>query len=190
MRTLILMLGMAVAGGAHGGPAPRVKMETSKGTIVLELYPAEAPKTVDNFLGYVERGFYDGTIFHRVIPGFVIQGGGFTSDYERKPTRAPVTNESDNGLDNERGTISMARTRDPHSATTQFFINLSDNDNLNHQGSQWGYAVFGKVVEGMDVVDAIAAVETGAAGPFRSDAPRQPVVIESARVVDAAPSGD
>lgn len=185
MRTLILMLGMAVAGGVQAADAPRVKLQTTKGTIVLELYPDKAPATVENFLGYVERGFYDGTIFHRVIPGFVIQGGGFTDDYERKATRDPITNESDNGLDNDRGTISMARTRDPHSATTQFFINLSDNANLNHRNGQWGYAVFGRVVEGMDVVDAIASVGTGAAGPFRQDAPKQPVAIESARRIDA-----
>lgn len=190
MRTLILMLGMAVAGGAQGAEAPRVKLETTKGTVVLELYPDKAPKTVENFLGYVERGFYDGTVFHRVIPGFVIQGGGFTADYERKATREPVANESDNGLDNDRGTISMARTRDPHSATTQFFINLADNENLNRRGGQWGYAVFGKVVEGMDVIDAIAAVETGAAGPFPRDAPQEPVVIESARRVETGESGD
>ncbi|MBA1148001.1 peptidyl-prolyl cis-trans isomerase [Ectothiorhodospiraceae bacterium WFHF3C12] len=184
------MLGMAVAGGAQGAEAPRVKFETSKGPIILELYPDKAPRTVENFLAYVEQGFYDGTIFHRVIPGFVIQGGGFTADYERKTTREPITNESDNGLDNARGTISMARTRDPHSATSQFFINLSDNDNLDHRGSDWGYAVFGKVVDGMEVVDAIAGVPTGAAGPFRSDAPRNVVMIESATRVPAGGAGE
>ena len=161
-----------------------VVLHTNLGDIRIELYDANAPKTVDNFLTYVRDGFYEDVIFHRVIPGFVIQGGGFTQAFERKQTRAPIPNESDNQLENERGTLSMARTSDPDSATSQFFINLSDNPPLDYRNGNWGYAVFGKVVDGMDVVDQIAALPTGAAGPFASDAPQQPAIIESAEVVD------
>jgi peptidyl-prolyl cis-trans isomerase B (cyclophilin B) len=142
---------------------------------------------VDNFLTYVNEGFYDGTIFHRVIEGFMIQGGGYTSDYTKKPTRAPIENEAANGLTNDRGTIAMARTADPHSATSQFFINHADNAFLDHTGKDprgWGYAVFGKVVDGMAVVDAIATVPTSRGGPFPKDAPTEMVVIEKAMVVD------
>ncbi len=163
--------------------APMVVMHTNLGDIKIELFDGNAPKTVENFKSYVEDGFYDGVIFHRVIPGFVIQGGGFTEDYERKQTKAPIQNESDNELDNDRGTLSMARTSDPHSASTQFFINLSDNASLNYRNGQWGYAVYGKVVEGMDVVDKIAAIQTGPAGPFPSEVPQETAVIESAEVV-------
>ena len=165
---------------------PRVQLQTNHGTIVLELDAAKAPKTVESFLGYVRDGFYDGTVFHRVIPGFMIQGGGFTSDLRQKETGPPVPNEADNGLKNRRGTIAMARTSDPHSATAQFFVNLVDNRPLDHTDksrSGWGYAVFGEVVEGMDVVDRIAAVPTGNAGG-QQNVPRQPVVIESATVVE------
>jgi peptidyl-prolyl cis-trans isomerase B (cyclophilin B) len=165
---------------------PRVQLQTSHGTIVLELDAAKAPKTVASFLGYVRDGFFDGTVFHRVIPGFMIQGGGFTSDLRQKPTGPPVENEADNGLQNRRGTIAMARTNDPHSATAQFFVNLVDNRPLDHTDKSrngWGYTVFGEVVEGMDVVDRIAAVPTGNAGGHQN-VPRQPVVIESARVVE------
>lgn len=165
----------------QGSDDPMVKMSTSLGTLVIELYPEKAPETVDNFLRYVDDGFYDGTIFHRVIPGFVLQGGGFTPEMARKPTREPVTNESDNGLQNLRGTLSMARLPDPHSATSQFFVNLVDNPHLDHQGGgQWGYAVFGKVVEGMPVVDEIAGVETTTRQGYR-DVPAEPVVIEEAQ---------
>ncbi len=163
----------------------QVTLQTSMGTFVLELDEAAAPATVENFLGYVRRGDYEGTIFHRVIPGFMIQGGGFDSEFERGPTAAPITNEADNGLQNTRGTIAMARTGDPHSATNQFFINLADNDFLDHRGknpSGWGYCVFGQVTEGMEVVDAIAALPRGAAGPFREDVPQQTVTIERATV--------
>ena len=138
-----------------------------------------APVSVENFLGYVESGFFDGTVFHRVIPGFMIQGGGYTADGRKKPTREPIRNEADNGLENLRGTVAMARTNDPHSATAQFFINTVDNGHLDHRGKNaagWGYAVFGKVVAGLDVVDAIAAVET------RGSAPAEPVVITKVRV--------
>ncbi len=165
---------------------PVVRMQTSMGDIVLELDSEKAPKTVANFLRYVEAGFYDGTTFHRVIEGFMIQGGGFTPDYTKKSTRDPVANEADNGLKNDRGTIAMARTSDPHSATAQFFINVVDNKVLNHSGPTrrgWGYAVFGRVTEGMDVVDKIRRVKTGAGGPFRQDAPQTPVIIEKMLVV-------
>ena len=161
-----------------------VVFKTNLGEIHIEVDEANAPVTADNFLQYVRDGFYDGVIFHRVIPGFVIQGGGFDETFQQKKTRAPITNESNNGLDNDRGTLSMARTNDPNSATAQFFINLNDNAPLNAAGSRPGYAVFGKVVSGMDVVDAIAEVPTGAAGPFRQDAPQDTVTIESAHIVD------
>lgn len=163
--------------------SPQVVMETSKGEIVLALYPDKAPLTVKNFLSYVDAGFYNGTIFHRVIPGFMLQGGGFSSDMQKKKTLAPVKNEADNGLKNDRGTIAMARTQDPHSASSQFFINTVDNAFLNYKGQTragWGYAVFGKVVKGMEVVDAISRVETGTHGRFR-DVPKTPVMIIKVR---------
>ncbi len=149
---------------------PKVNLQTNKGLIVIELYPDQAPQSVANFLAYVDAGFYDGTIFHRVIPDFMIQGGGFTADLEKKETRAPIPNEADNGLKNERGTLAMARTNDPHSATAQFFINHKDNAFLDHSGKNtrgWGYAVFGRVTDGMSVVDAIATTPTGAKGMFQ-----------------------
>lgn len=158
-------------------------LETSKGSIVLELYPDEAPETVKNFLGYVEDGFFDGTVFHRVIEGFMIQGGGFTADLERKETRPPIRNEASTGLSNERGTVAMARTNDPHSATSQFFINTGNNVRLDQGRGNPGYAAFGRVVEGMDVVDAIAGVRTGHKGGM-VDVPVEPVVIETAKVVE------
>ena len=151
-------------GKATTSKNPRVIIETSMGKIVLELYPDKAPKTVGNFLTYCKSGQYDGTVFHRVIPNFMIQGGGFTPNMKQKPTGQPITNEADNGLKNDRGTIAMARTQAPHSATAQFFINTVDNDFLNHRSKDqggWGYTVFGRVVEGMDVVDAISKVKTG-----------------------------
>lgn len=156
-----------------------VVMITNYGKISVELHPQEAPVTVENFVKYVEDRFYDGTIIHRVIPGFVIQGGGFTSAMEQKPTRSPIANEAANGLKNERGTLSMARTQDINSATSQFFVNLQDNQILDHGERDFGYAVFGKVAEGMDVVDQIAAVATRDSGPHQN-VPAEPVVIESA----------
>jgi len=160
-----------------------VKLETSMGNIVIELNEQAAPVTVKNFLGYVEEGFYDGTIFHRVIPGFMIQGGGFTTEMEQKETREAIVNEADNGLKNERGTIAMARQNDPDSATCQFFINHRDNGLLNYvENIKPGYAVFGKVIEAMDVVDAIASVVTTARMGY-NDVPVKPVVIQSARIV-------
>ncbi len=160
-----------------------VKLETSMGNIVIELNEQAAPVTVRNFLGYVEAGFYDGVIFHRVIPGFMIQGGGFTEQMTRKKTRDPIINEAKNGLSNMRGTIAMARTSDPNSATSQFFINHSDNDFLNYiDENKAGYAVFGKVTEGMDVVDAIAAVKTTTKNGM-DDVPVESVTIQSAKIV-------
>jgi peptidyl-prolyl cis-trans isomerase B (cyclophilin B) len=170
---------MAVAGN------PKVEMETSKGKMVIELFPEKAPETVKNFLNYVDAKFYDGTIFHRVIPNFMIQGGGFTSDMKIKPAGTPIKNEADNGLKNERGTIAMARTGDPHSATAQFFINSVSNDFLNHKSKTqqgWGYVVFGKVIKGMDVVDAISSAKTVTRGGYR-DIPAETIEIRSARVL-------
>ena len=164
----------------------KVAIETSFGTFTLALDAERAPQTVENFLAYVDSGHYDGTIFHRVIDGFMTQGGGYDAQYEKKPTRDPIQNEATNGLKNRRGTVAMARTGDPHSATAQFFVNVSDNAFLDHKapaGADWGYAVFGQVVDGMDVVDRIKSVKTGAQGPFAKDAPLEPVVIRSARRV-------
>ena len=183
----LIVLGAIVTAGVSMAVAanPKVEMETSKGKMVIELYPEKAPETVKNFLNYVEAKFYDGTIFHRVIPNFMIQGGGFTSDMKIKPAGAPIKNEADNGLKNERGTIAMARTGDPHSATAQFFINSVNNDFLNHKGKTqqgWGYVVFGKVITGMDVVDAISSAKTVTRGRFR-DVPAEAIEIRSARVL-------
>jgi peptidyl-prolyl cis-trans isomerase B (cyclophilin B) len=163
-----------------------IRLETSKGDIVLELDAERAPKTAENFLAYVKEGFYDGTVFHRVIDGFMIQGGGFDETMTQKPTRDPVENEANNGLKNEAYTVAMARTKDPHSATAQFFINVKDNAFLNHTAPNvqgWGYAVFGRVVEGKDVVDAIKTVDTGNVGFFQ-DVPLEPVVILKASVIE------
>ena len=159
-----------------------VKLETTKGDIVIEVNETAAPVTSANFLKYVQEGFFDGTIFHRVIPGFMIQGGGFTPDMMQKSTHAPITNEAKNGLKNDRGTIAMARTNDPNSATAQFFINLINNDFLNYSARSPGYAVFGKVTDGLDVVDAIAKVQTSSKDHF-ADVPVEPVIIKSAKIV-------
>ena len=185
--TLIsVMVVLAVSFAAIAGDNPRVGLETSKGKIVLELYADKAPQTVKNFLAYVDAGFYDGTIFHRVIPDFMIQGGGFAAEMKKKRTQPPIQNEADNGVRNERGTIAMARTQDPHSATAQFFINTKDNDFLNHKGKSpqgWGYAAFGRVVEGMGVVDAISKVKTVTRGMQRN-VPAEPIVITRAKRVE------
>ena len=162
---------------------PQVELKTNLGTITLELYPGKAPKSVENFLQYVREGYYKGTIFHRVIPGFMIQGGGFNVDFVQKKTRAPIQNEAASGLRNEAGTIAMARTSDPHSATSQFFININNNVSLNYAPGNPGYAAFGKVVGGMGVVDKIAAVETGPGMPPHQNVPRKPIVIEDAKIV-------
>jgi peptidyl-prolyl cis-trans isomerase B (cyclophilin B) len=173
--------GVDVAAAAN----PKVEMETTKGKFVIELFPEKAPDTVKNFLNYVDTKFYDGTIFHRVIPKFMIQGGGFTADMKRKPAGAPIKNEADNGLKNDRGTIAMARTNDPHSATAQFFINTVNNDFLNHKSKTqqgWGYVVFGKIVAGMDVVDAISSTKTVMRGMYR-DVPAEIIEIRSTVVL-------
>lgn len=172
-------------------PAPRVALNTNLGRIVIELDAAKAPKSAENFLQYVRDGFYSGTVFHRVIPGFMAQGGGFTADLQLKPTRAAIPNEANNGLSNLRGTVAMARTNDPHSATAQFFINVVDNQRLDFVSEQdglWGYAVFGKVVEGMEVVDKIIAIPTGGQGPLPRDVPVEPVVIESSELLGELPA--
>jgi cyclophilin family peptidyl-prolyl cis-trans isomerase len=185
-RLLVLaVLGAVLMVAPLRAQAPRVTLTTSMGAIVIELDSAKAPKTVENFLAYVDSGFYDGTIFHRVIPGFMIQGGGHTADMMRKNTRAGVENESKNGLSNARGTIAMARTGDPHSATSQFFINSVDNARGLDAGKTgdaagWGYTVFGKVVEGMDVVDKISAVKTTSKSG-NQDVPVEPITIQSAK---------
>ncbi len=164
---------------------PKVLIKTSLGDITVELDAVKAPKSVENFLQYVKDGFYDGTIFHRVIDGFMIQGGGFTPDLRQKPTRASIQNEAKNGLSNRRGTIAMARTPDPNSATAQFFINVVDNRNLDYVNDDtYGYAVFGTVVSGMDVVDRIKATPTGPKGPFPRDVPATDIVIEKVSVVE------
>ncbi|MBX9959971.1 MAG: peptidyl-prolyl cis-trans isomerase [Burkholderiaceae bacterium] len=173
------------AAHAQSAAAPRVKLATSAGDIVLELQPARAPKTVENFLAYVRKGHYNGTIFHRVIPGFMIQGGGFDKAMTQKPTEKPIENEATNGLKNDRYTVAMARTPHPHSASAQFFINVNDNTFLNHSAPTqqgWGYAVFGRVVEGQDVVDKITAVPTGTQG-MHQNVPLTPVIINAATVL-------
>lgn len=168
-------------------PAPRVKLQTTLGDIVIELDTTRAPATTANFLNYVNSGFYDGTVFHRVIPGFMAQGGGFTTDFEQKQTQPPIANEADNGLKNARGTLAMARTQDPNSATSQFFINYTGNTFLDHTSPSpqgWGYAVFGKVVDGMDVVDKMAEVPTGMRKGHQ-DVPTTDIVIEKAAVLES-----
>jgi peptidyl-prolyl cis-trans isomerase B (cyclophilin B) len=159
-------------------------VETDRGNIEIELEDEKAPKSVANFLQYADDKHYDGTVFHRVIPGFMAQGGGYDEKLEKKPVREPVENEADNGLKNDRGTVAMARTSEPHSATSQFFINVKDNGFLDHTGKNatgWGYAVFGKVMSGMEVVDEIVGVTTGAKGPFAKDAPVENITIKSVR---------
>jgi cyclophilin family peptidyl-prolyl cis-trans isomerase len=189
-RLIASLASLAVLAGAPEilaqGANPRVQLETSLGRIVIELEPAKAPKSAENFLAHVRAGFYDGTIFHRVIPGFMAQGGGFTPDFTQKPTGAPVPNESAGGLANARGTVAMARTSDPHSATAQFFINVVDNRFLDagprHPGG-YGYTVFGRVIQGIEVADRMVAAPTGPGGPFDKDVPRIPIVITKATII-------
>jgi len=188
---LLLISAYAISAEVEQQPqsSPQVLLETSVGDITLELNAQKAPKTVANFLKYVESGFYNGTIFHRVIDDFMIQGGGFTTDYTKKKTRAPIKNEADNRLRNTVGTIAMARTRDPHSATAQFFINVNNNSSLDFREKRvraWGYAVFGRVIKGMDVIYNIKSVATGAGGPFGQNAPQTQIVIKKASVITTA----
>jgi peptidyl-prolyl cis-trans isomerase B (cyclophilin B) len=186
LSAVCLLLASIGVATANSGDKVMVEMHTSKGLITLELDAEKAPVTVANFIEYVKSGHFDGTIFHRVIPGFVIQGGGMESGMKEKPTQPPIENEADNGLKNVTGSICMARTNDPHSATSQFFINLKDNQFLDHTGKNpqgWGYAVFGQVTDGMDVVEAIAAVQTGNAG-FHQDVPVEDIVVEKVTITD------
>ena len=181
----VLSAAVVPAGGALAAD-PQVDIKTNAGTIRVELYPAKAPKTVENFLQYVKDGHYNGSIFHRVIDGFMIQGGGYDERFREKKTRSPIPLESKNGLKNDLGTLAMARTSEPNSATAQFFINVNNNDFLNYPGQDGnGYAVFGKVVSGLDVVNKMAKSPTGPGGPFRSDVPASPLVIQSMTVVTA-----
>ena len=192
LHSLVGLMLCLFAWSAHAQSPPRVVLTTSMGTMVLELDPVKAPVSTENFLAYVRDGFYNETIFHRVIDRFVLQGGGFTADFTKKKTRPPIKNEADNGLKNLRGTISMARTPHPDSASSQFFINLEDNANLDHKSrsqSGWGYAVFGRLVEGLDVMDKIRRVATGshaaATGQRYGDVPVTPVIIRTAVVAAA-----
>ena len=182
--TRVFVLSAAAASSSAAAADPQVELDTSAGTIRIELYPSKAPRSVENFLQYVKDGHYNGTVFHRVIDNFMIQGGGFDKAMKQKDTRASIANEAKNGLRNDLGSIAMARTSAPHSASAQFFINLKNNDFLNAAAAQdgWGYAVFGKVVAGLDVVMKIAKVPTGSAGPFEN-VPREAVIIESAAIV-------
>lgn len=185
-RLILTIIGMFFYTGAFAAN-PIVKMRTNQGEIVLELYPDKAPKTVANFLQYVNSKHYNGTVFHRSIDKFIVQGGGFTADLQYKPTLAPVPNEAANGLRNERGMLAMARTYDPDSATSQFFINLDDNKFLNFHRPHpdyYGYCVFGKVIKGMDVAKKIGALPTSAAGPLPADVPVEPVIIEEMAMAD------
>ena len=187
---LSLLMCLALTAQAQS-PNPQVKFVTNAGEFVVELYPDKTPKTVENFLAYVRDGHYNGTLFHRVINNFMVQGGGYDTKYNEKNTRAPIKHEgaeakANGGLRNSVGTLSMARTNNPHSATAQFFINVKDNDFLDHQSPTpqgWGYVAFGKVVSGMDVVNRIKAMPTGPGGPFPTDVPQTPVVIQSATLV-------
>ncbi|HVW65148.1 MAG TPA: peptidylprolyl isomerase [Nitrosospira sp.] len=189
----VLLLLCSTASSAAGETAhPQVEIKTNMGSMILELYPDKAPKTVENFLRYVKDSYYAGTIFHRVIPRFMIQGGGLDKEFRQKPTRQPVENEAANGLKNDIGMVSMARTSDPHSASSQFFINVANNAFLNHTAPTpqgYGYTVFGKVVKGMDVANRIAGAPTGPGGPFPADVPRVTVVIEDAKLIPASSQG-
>ncbi len=188
---LATILWLSLASSICLAEAPRVVLSTTQGDMIIELADDRAPVTVENFLKYVEEGFYDGTIFHRVIEGFMIQGGGFDEKYKRKSTRSAIANEASNGLRNQRYTISMARTNSPHSATSQFFINAEDNINLDHQGPTprgWGYAVFGRVIDGQDIVDKISQVSTGPGGPFSRDAPREKIIINEIAIIGGVES--
>ncbi|MFC4314662.1 peptidylprolyl isomerase [Steroidobacter flavus] len=180
--TAVLALGLASLVSAQSA-APRVRVDTTLGSFTIELDPQRAPLTVASFLEYAKAGFYTDTVFHRVIGNFVVQGGGFDTKYVEKPTRPATPNESGNGLSNRRGMVGLARTGEPHSGTAQFYVNLADNAALDPQPSRWGYTVFGRVIDGMNVVDDIGAVATGSVGPFDRDAPMQPIVIKRVEVL-------
>jgi peptidyl-prolyl cis-trans isomerase A (cyclophilin A)/peptidyl-prolyl cis-trans isomerase B (cyclophilin B) len=193
LLSLLFAAALVVAAGSSLAANPQVELETSAGAIKLELYPDATPKTVENFLKYVNAGHYNGTQFHRVIKGFMIQGGGYDSEFRQRPTRPPIAIEAEQsvkaGLSNKPGTVAMARTGDPNSAQSQFFINVGDNKRLDFRSPDaqgYGYTVFGKVISGMDVVEKIAQAPTGAAGPFPTDVPTERVVIKSARVLTPA----
>jgi|TARA_B100000315_G_scaffold185334_1_gene174435 peptidyl-prolyl cis-trans isomerase A (cyclophilin A)/peptidyl-prolyl cis-trans isomerase B (cyclophilin B) len=191
MKNLIVALlpfvaAFAIAGTLEAAGKPKVHFKTNVGDFTIELEPEKAPQTVANFLQYVREGHYDGMIFHRVIKAFMIQGGGFDTKYDKKPTRGPIPNEADKGIPNERGTIAMARTGDPHSATNQFFINVKFNGFLNYRSKTqqgWGYTAFGRVIDGMNIVGRISRMETGPGGPFPTDVPQKQVVIEKAKII-------
>ena len=177
---------IGVIGNLQAAEKPKVHFKTTMGDFTIELEPDKAPKTVANFIEYVRAGHYDGLIFHRVIKAFMVQGGGFDKNYTKMPTRQPIENEADKGLSNERGTIAMARTGDPHSATNQFFINVKYNGFLNHQAKSqqgWGYTAFGRVIDGMNIVGRISRMETGPGGPFPSDVPVKQVIIEKVKII-------
>ncbi|HUW50805.1 MAG TPA: peptidylprolyl isomerase [Sulfuricella sp.] len=191
-RLILIIFGLFSCTGVFAA-YPQVKMRTNLGEVVFELYPDKAPKTVANFLQYVKSNHYNGTIFHRSINKFIIQGGGFTTDFQYKPTLAPIPNEAANGLKNGPGMLAMARTYDPDSATAQFFINLDDNKFLNFHRplpDYYGYCVFGKVIRGMDVAKKIGALPTGAGGPFPSDVPVEPVIIEEMAMTTEIPADE
>jgi cyclophilin family peptidyl-prolyl cis-trans isomerase len=189
MRLAAVLFGLMVAPlaslaqSSDSSSSPRVRVYTTAGSFVIELNRERAPLTVDAFLGYVKEGFYNGTIFHRVVQGFIAQAGGYTADFTLKPTKGTVVNESGNGLSNLRGTVGLARSNEPHSGTSQFYVNLADNIDLNPRPTRWGYAVFGKVVEGMEVVDDIGHRPTAGGGPFQSSVPVEPIVIQRIELV-------
>jgi cyclophilin family peptidyl-prolyl cis-trans isomerase len=176
---------VALPGAAHA--APWVRVTTSMGDFTIELSPERAPLTVANFLKYVKEGYYSGTLFHRIVGNFVVQGGGYTTDYKLKPAHEAVVNESGNGLQNKRGTVGLARAEGPHSGTSQFYVNVGENPDLDPVPTRWGYAVFGRVVQGMEVVERIGVLPTGKAGPFKGDAPLTPVVIEKVELLNDSP---
>ena len=181
------LLLLAVAGVVHAAPDPRVRVTTSMGDFVIELLPERAPLTVNNFLRYVREGHYNNTLIHRVISNFVIQGGGHdATTYDLKPVHEPIVNESGNGLQNKRGMVGLARSDVPHSGNAQFFVDLADNPDLDPLPTRWGYAVFGKVVEGMDVIERIGVTPTGSMGPFKNDAPLKPVIIQKMEIVEGS----
>jgi cyclophilin family peptidyl-prolyl cis-trans isomerase len=191
-RWLLALIGLSLSFATQAMGAERVRVTTNLGSFVIELQRDRAPLTVENFLGYVRSGHYTNTLFHRVISGFVIQGGGVGTDFKARPAQKPIPNEAGNGLKNLRGTVGLARAAGPHTGDCQFYVNVADNGDLDPLPTRWGYAVFGRIVEGMEVVDRISVAPTGAIGPFKQDAPLRPVIIEKAELLadgPAAPAG-